>query len=72
VPPVEVSGRLFEHCVDQFSLIMMGFAQTGPQVIAMTKTWCGMQSAVNSWVGKAPQGRPDWSFRNCNGMVNLL
>jgi len=72
VPPVEVGGRLFEHCVDQFSLIMMGFAQTGPTVISMTKTWCGMQSAVNSWVGKAPQGRPDWDFRDCNNMVTLL
>lgn len=72
VPPVEVGGRLFEHCVDQFSLIMMGFSQTGNKVISMTQAWCGMQAAVNDWVSKVPQGRPEWTFRNCNGMINLL
>jgi len=42
VPPVELPSNLFEYCNDQFSEIMMGFAQTGSMAIQMTKDWCAM------------------------------
>lgn len=73
VPPVEVAGDLFTYCSNQFSEIMMGFAQTAPETIKLTKGWCAWQSSVSSWVGKKEEfGHPDWTHRTCEGMQNLL
>lgn len=73
IPPVEVAGDLFDYCSNQFSEIMMGFAQTAPEVIKMTKGWCAWQSSVSSWNGKKEEfGHPDWSHRTCAGMEQLV
>lgn len=73
VPPVEVSGDLFTYCSNQFSEIMMGFAQTATETVKMTKGWCAWQSSVTSWVGKSQEfGHPDWTHRTCSGMQNLI
>lgn len=72
VPPTEVDGPLYEFCVNEFSEIMAGFAQTGEMVTTMTKDWCSWQSSVTSWVGDADQtGRPEWDFRRCHNMKML-
>jgi len=73
VPPVQTDGPLFEHCVNQFSEIMAGFAQTGAMTIQMTKDWCNWKASVQDWTGTSQEyGRPDWSFRNCNNMASVL
>jgi len=71
--PVEISGDLFTYCANQFSEIMMGFAQTAPQVVQMTKDWCAWQASVSSWIGKKEEfGHPDWNHRTCSNMANLV
>lgn len=73
VPPVEINGPLFEHCTNQFAEIMAGFGQYGKTVVGMTKDWCAWKSSVTDWVNTpSDAGRPDWTFRNCNGMVSLV
>lgn len=73
VPPVEVAGDLMNYCSDQFSEIMMGFAQTGSMTVTMTKDWCRWQSSVTSWVGqKEEYGHPDWKYRDCEAMANYV
>lgn len=69
VPPTEVDGDLFTYCANQFSEIMMGFAQTAPVTVQMTKDWCSWQASVSSWVGKQDEfGHPDWNHRTCTNM----
>jgi len=73
VPPVEVSGNLFSYCTNQFSEIMLGFAQTAPATVKLTKSWCAWQASVSSWVDKVQEyGHPDWSHRSCSGMEILV
>jgi hypothetical protein len=73
VPPTEVDAKLFTYCSQQFSEIMMGFGQTAPQTVKLTKDWCTWQASISSWVGmKQEYGHPDWSHRTCTGMQNLL
>merc|ERR1719152_600293 len=51
------------------SEIMMGFAQTAPVTVQMTKDWCAWQASVSSWVGKQEEfGHPDWDHRTCSNM----
>jgi len=67
--PTEVDGDLFNYCANQFSEIMMGFAQTADVTIQMTKDWCAWQASVSSWVGKQDEfGHPDWDHRTCTNM----
>jgi len=64
-----VDGDLFTYCANQFSEIMMGFAQTAPVTVQMTKDWCSWQASVSSWVGmKEEFGHPDWTHRTCSNM----
>jgi len=73
IPPTEIEGKLYEFCVNEFGEIMAGFAQTGEMVATMTKDWCNWQSSVTSWVGNADgTGHPEWDFRRCNGMEQLV
>lgn len=73
IPPTEVEGKLYEFCVNEFSEIMAGFAQTGEMVTTMTKDWCNWQSSATSWVGDGDiTGHPEWDFRRCNGMKTLV
>jgi len=73
VPPAEVDGELFGYCTNQFSEIMMGFAQTPNQIVKMTKDWCIWQASVTSWVGADDEmGHPDWDHRTCTGMQALV
>jgi len=73
IPPTEIEGKLYEFCVNEFGEIMAGFAQTGEMVATMTKDWCNWQSSVTSWVGNADgTGHPEWDFRRCNGMKQLV
>jgi len=73
VAPVEVSGDLFTYCSKQFGEIMMGFTQTAPETVKMTKGWCAWQASVSSWIGKQQEfGHPDWTHRTCSGMENLV
>jgi len=69
VPPTEVDGDLFTYCANQMSEIMMGFAQTAPVTVQMTKDWCAWQASVSSWVGQKDEfGHPDWTHRTCSNM----
>jgi len=73
VGPTEVDGDLFTYCSNQFSEIMMGFAQTAYETQKMTKDWCVWQASVTSWIGKADEmGHPDWTHRTCTNMQNML
>jgi len=73
VPPVEVAGDLFMYCSNQFSEIMMGFAQTARETVKMTKSWCAWQAGVASWVGQKQEfGHPDWTHRTCSGMESVV
>jgi len=72
-PPAEVAGDLFSYCSNQFSEIMMGFTQTAPATVQLTKDWCTWQASVASWIGKQQEsGHPDWNHRTCSGMQNLV
>jgi len=73
VGPVEVDGDLFNYCANQYSEIMMGFAQTAPVIVTMTKDWCSWQASVSSWVGKQEEfGHPDWDHRTCANMQTFM
>merc|ERR1719313_3224826 len=73
VPPVEVDGDLFNYCANQMSEIMMGFTQTEPVTVQMTKDWCSWQASVSSWVGKQDEfGHPDWTHRTCSNMEMFM
>jgi hypothetical protein len=73
VPPLEVPGDLFTYCSKQFTEIMMGFAQTAPTTVQLTKDWCSWQASVSSWVGRQQEyGHPDWTHRTCTGMAHLV
>lgn len=73
IPPAEVDQDLYEFCAGTFAEIMMGFGQTGEMVITMVGDWCGWQSSVSDWVGRHDElGHPDWDFRRCQGMQDLV
>lgn len=73
LPPVEVAGELMTYCQDQYNEIMMGYAQTPKLAITMTKDWCRWQGSVTSWAGSGDEyGHPDWNFRTCEAMGNLV
>jgi hypothetical protein len=73
IPPAEVDQDLYEFCAGTFAEIMMGFGQTGEMVITMIGDWCSWQSSVSDWVGRHDElGHPDWDFRRCQGMQDLV
>jgi hypothetical protein len=69
LPPVEIEGNMLQFCSAEFSEIMAGFPQTADTIIDMVGSWCGWQSSMTSWVGRAQElGHPEWNFRTCAGM----
>jgi len=73
IPPAEMDEDLYEFCAATFAEIMSGFAQTGEMVITMLGDWCSWQSSVSDWVGRHDElGHPDWDFRRCQGMQDLV
>jgi hypothetical protein len=73
IPPAEIEQDLLEFCSGTFSEIMMGFGQTGEMVVTMVNDWCSWQTSVTDWVGRhAELGHPEWDFRRCQGMQDLV
>jgi len=73
IPPSEVDQDIYEFCAGTFAEIMLGFGQTGEMVVTMVGDWCGWQSSVSDWVGRHEElGHPDWDFRRCQGMQDLV
>lgn len=63
VPPIEISGTMFLHCVDQMSEITEATPQSAPLTVAKAKNWCNWQASSN---------RPEWDVQTCVGIAELL
>jgi len=63
LPPIEVSGTIFLHCVDQITEIIEAVPQSGPVTVVKAKDWCNWQAANN---------HPEWGVHTCVGIAQLL
>jgi len=63
MPPIEITGTLFSHCVDQFREITEDFPQSGSLTVVKAKDWCNWQAANT---------HPEWSVHTCVGITQLL
>eukprot|EP00391_Amoebophrya_sp_Ameob2_P002911 CAMPEP_0179007682 /NCGR_PEP_ID=MMETSP0795-20121207/15294_1 /TAXON_ID=88552 /ORGANISM="Amoebophrya sp., Strain Ameob2" /LENGTH=299 /DNA_ID=CAMNT_0020702679 /DNA_START=210 /DNA_END=1106 /DNA_ORIENTATION=+ len=72
----EIGGNLYEHCTTLFAEIFASDPLTGAGVAEKTRSWCrwkaAAQQTANKHVKDPADKVPEWSSRDCNGMMTFV